>query len=1007
MPKYAKIGENQYVKYPDEWTDDQVRSELEKRGVLKKKDIRGLAASRKANIEAGGDIPPGVDLSTPPDASYGERIGRNFSEGMQSFGTGLKALAMSQVDPQGNDLKRAGEAMGVVGGPMAAAASPATAGFEKIIRGGPTAQGLAGPEQEEYSRIGGKFVSDILQILATNPRMFEGYTPKTAAPSPVVGNETPAPVQMMEGGKPVDVVPNAPPPPGAGEAIAQKYQATDLGTLDQNISAAKGVSPADEITVGEVPISRTEMRPDGSHSIDLASEDPALLAHEKLHVEAETKGTPHPPEDNAAIAAKEVGPKPEDFIGMETNIRGRPGRILSYDADSDMYNVKDIKTGVEQMQPAENIQKSFGATEKIAPAPKPPAPLPSGPELDVDYGAATGPYTGKTGEIPEGAIEPSKATGVPAQGGTDSGGTLKPPKPLGAPDPPNPATEGGKLRKIFDDAINLRIVQMVTAPITWARNVGMQGFSTLVRAMDTAIGSGLQKGVQAIGGGDAAPVVNSAGALKEMFISAAKNSKIWKEIESMSAEANTLNDTQSLIGRPQFNSETLNKYAQVASAPNRLQEGWFRTGHAVNHLNQVALNKTGRTLSEVLGDGDFMKVFTDADVANAVKEARTVTFSLPGQGKASQWLLQARSIPVVRMFQPFLRFGYNNARWLYTHSPLAAIELGIKPIFSQAARDAWMAGDAATMVRVGEAVTGSAMFMGASTYAAKVMKDGDSLAAFGQRVNISPLNPLSAYLVAGYMFGKWKRSDPAPMFNSEKDFQYLFDAMLNTRGVSSGIVENFVQSARQIIETGGKPAVVAQRMQDFAGRWVAAYARPLGAINEILSSVDPELADMRDPSGHVWDASIAAVPYVNMSLPKRYGTDYAGPVKIQSGAARQLTGLGFEHIGTRVNDEMKLYQVYPKYTAFPGNLPAYNNDYRKIMMEEVDREGLKMVSEDSWAKQSPAMKRQNLQTIATASAKKGKLEVLKTMPPELQKQMIRIDPELRMIFEERKQPVAQ
>lgn len=357
-------------------------------------------------------------------------------------------------------------------------------------------------------------------------------------------------------------------------------------------------------------------------------------------------------------------------------------------------------------------------------------------------------------------------------------------------------------------------------------------------------------------------------------------------------------------------------------------------------------------------------------------------------------VLALRKYSGVRAVQPFMRFGYNNAVWLMENGPL-----GFRHLFGPDKMSAIAKGDAAALTHLSEAMVGTGLYMGSYLYASKMMKDADSLEAFGKRVNIGPMNPASAFLIAGYMAGKYFRNDPAPYFKGEDDMRYLASAVANisSRGTGSDVIDNFITSAGQVLQ--GEPASVNQRMKEAVGRWFARYTRPIGAMNEILSTVDSELAFARDTSEHVWDPTVANIPFVNKELPKRYGTDYAGPVKIESGAARQLTGIAFEKRPSPINDEMARLQVRPKYNVFPG-LPANNNEYRKFLMEFIDLRGIPLVNSPRYKKAGDAVRRDMIQTLVSQASEAAKLKAEKNLSEE-ERNRILIDRRIRLIEEER------
>lgn len=975
------------VEFPDSMSMDEIRAAAKR--IYNKKRGKPDYAARYARVQAGEDIPPGVDLETPENPNVFKRIARNFSEGNER----LKWAASPGVgDPRASILPRI---LAATEGLLQELGSPLTGATESFERGVTKRMGLVGPEVEEHARGWGK----VAQMEAENLFGMAGrYSPRPKAlpkllEKPETGgiNLRTAEPELVEIPETGDIVePNLPPTPDRAarlreDLVASGINPDDTLQLDAALSEAKGVPPATEITVGETPVSKTTIDGDNVR-IDLASGEPHELVHEKLHQEAEAKGLEHPPEDNNAILDSETR-----ALNSAYNREARAGQPIVQD----------------------NVP---------------------GPEMEQDFEAATGPYPARATAAPERTIEPSqllttrelpppdikKGTIGPKEeaimsqeplpedldigtGGEDvarterirasrlaqqkrirdaAAGKVSPAKraaAISATDQAEADSIYGKFKRAFGDVVDFGNVMLTSRPRTAIRNIRTQAIALMLDNIDTAIARGVQKAM----GAEMMP--SSVQAWGRMFTSAREDKQIWDMMVKMNPEAERLLESYMSAERgARFANPTMDKMAEVVSYANNMQEGWTRRGVALNYLDQVAKKKAGVSINELVRNGNFNDVITSADIAGSIKQAREVTFSLEPENAVAEWILKGRKFAAVRAVQPFMRFGYNSGRFIYHHSPMIWGELGFKAATKPEYLAAMKAGDPTIIKNAVEGFTGTMMLAGAALVGSKIMKDVDSLEALGNRINIKPENPMSAYLVAGFLARRSILKDPAPLY--EGDIRYILSAVLNS-SQKAPASEQVNQLMSNIMTEGGRLKITETRLREITGQWLARYTLLGQSINAMLSVADPELAVMRDTSEHWYDPTLANIPYVNKSLPKRYGTDYAGPVVVQNPAIGEMTGISFEKEGSPIFKEMELYQVKPRYNPFPGE-SKYNNEYRKIYGELLEQGGNSMVNSPEYKHAPINLKRSKLENLRTSLALIAKRKAMKDMPEDMRREFL-------------------
>ncbi len=999
MTQWAKLSEGEWAKFPDDWSPDQITEAVNKiRGLKPAPGINEVGAMPvKSKDQLMKEAPADLRGTTFTQMLNKPMLPKEITGYTKSIKNpvvgGVADFAVNQVTPMNAML---GAGMGVSANIVKKAAAGAFGALAAKHAYDIVPQAMAKWDAGDKNGAVRELVTAGMDSVAAALGFrgaFKGGKP--AAPAKELALADEGAVQVGED----VVIPNEPPTADRTAVVRDKFaEAGDIKDVDFQLSEEMGVPPA-EITVGQVPVARTTVEA-GQAKIDLAKGTPEELVHEKMHQQAEQDGTPHPPEDNNAIldkylsrdeqiraeAAGKSGTPYEPDPSLAQDFDAASGPYSGRSAESPILDPRAVKPMGREL-PAPAIDKSIVGPKEAALTGEPlPEQLGGGaapPRLAGKgaNGKGLGPKEAaalETGDVPADLdFNPYIGKGKKPVKGTQ----------LEAAD----MSTAQRFRKYLHDVINFNLVTTVATGATQARNAHMSVFVAGLNAVDSVVARGLQKVVKgAFGESGTADVVTTEGALKHLFTSYGKDKKIWDLVEQHHAEAGRLGDAYMMPDMQRFSNPIMDKAASALSVAGRVTEGWTRRASSVNYLEQIAAKKGSRTLTEIIADGDFNRVFSDADVAAAVKQGRKISMAedFDTSTKLGRGLKEINSIQELKLISPYLRFRYNNAKMILQHSPL-----GVSAIFGEG-WSKFKAGDPATMMRAAEAMTGTAMIFGAAMYASKVMKDQDSIAAFGEQMSIRPENPASFYMITGYLLGKVFRNDPTPYFGNPKDLKYVMESITNTSKAESA--SDMVQSllTDMLTETGTKKGL-SQWGKENIGRWVARFARPLTTVRDLLNSMDPEGAFERDTSLNWYDPTLANLPVVDKTLPKRYGTDYAGPVKIEHPAAQQLTGIKFEKQASFGVQEMKRLGIEPRYNVFK-NEPVYNNLYRQRMMEMADAQLKTLTSSPEWKKLSPELQQIKMKRVMSRVSSAAMVQTKADMPDELKK-FFSMDRETRML----------
>lgn len=498
-----------------------------------------------------------------------------------------------------------------------------------------------------------------------------------------------------------------------------------------------------------------------------------------------------------------------------------------------------------------------------------------------------------------------------------------------------------EITKGWDRARRAIITMM---PITTIRNIGgaasYMSMETATRVLvETAHGAG--KAVRAVAEGR-----SSAQGTKDGFKDIVKNSfslfgKMMTYGDNRALAELIVKDhaklEHALLRTTQEAGENeLSKSVRFLNSLNIAQDQYIRSGVFVDSIERQ-LTTYGLDAKKILAQGKHIPAPV---VKKAVDDALTATFSAPAKNAVSKSLLKAvENLPFIATAEfPFLRFMMNAIHFQYKYSPLNVFSASSKHFKYKQLREAGNPASARVKQQAaeeyGRTVVGSAMLIAAIKYRSEHQDTSilDMYSGDGEKINVSALYPLPAYLAMGDLL--YKMYDSTLGDNSAPPISWR-DFSQGTLGLQKAPFENAGRFFSEVVDMG-TDEVSQDRMGEVAGKFVGGlfgqYMTPAKLVSQILTAFNDEESIVRDPNGvegeGFMDSAIKRgvtevqrnLPFVQQSLPARTSVTSNVPLRSDFAPVAQVTGLINEGVPTKVESELekhgiKLYFI----TARTGN----------------------------------------------------------------------------------------
>jgi hypothetical protein len=900
--------------------------------------------------------------------------------------------------------------------------SPVQAGFEEAGRGITDMMGLGGPEREEAARRGGEFANNVAPLVApfiaelAMPRAAaatraeptladtEGAapqaTPEQARPSNLPTGEqirqaspgtsivdTPrGPIRLHSEDIIVDtdegpIQKNAPATPDRQMAGNETVSnANDPVAMTKEVAAKAGV-PEPNVTVGQVPVSRSYTGPDGTPNIDLADGTVDEAVHEVTHVAADKNGTPHPPEDNNAIMDRYLD-------GTLFQNRGKNYVVTGYDPESGSYTaVQDLggtQRGKAQYQFGESTIDSGSPVEPTPPAPPPP------PRRAV--------WEGVTDQVTSGpSHEPQQPVNIPDDymAKINAQRVTSPPTPAPEPSPevlaPSDYLDWQKTgsepmspssQEAFDPSLrNEPMPKQPTALAAETNRTQGQWFGPKEAATvsDEAPPPGVSEpwvGEKAHAATPQKPlpqtpppktpaeaaqrntiwtaagnILNRAGRVREMLgaanpktafhiiqqsgirmIAEAFNQMIrspftgesamggfraFGRLASPTENAAVMGGLRGALPEEAANIDRFMMNFPLGDQPLPGSQGFMYLNRQTHLLPKVAV-AVARLEDTLAGRGMTLTDNLSSVSQPQLADAMSVADTV-GFSRDLPWgLRQIANAPGVRLLAPYMRMRYNKILTnLVDYNPLSLVRF-----LNEEARARLVAGDPMEARNVVNAAFGTATIALGYLAAKEGQEDPASLQG-----RLSKYSGLAAFFLplygAGHLIYRAEdalKNNPAGAGSVISDeLQTIGHSLFNVPGIDSTLIGDLYANVRK--------GQFVQGAEKAAADWLGTFTNITSSLAKIIDPV------RRDTSGSIWDPTINHIPFASKTLPAYQSPTRAGDRPVQHPILEQAA-VPVQEGSTDVEREMKRLGVFV--SARPTKNAEEDRAYREELGPQID-----------------------------------------------------------------------